>query len=79
MSDRLTRRQLLHAGGASLAAAALLPGCGSGEEQIPLAGPIFSPGKELPWRNWSGHQSCLPTERAAPTAEEEIARILSTS
>ena len=77
MSGRLTRRQLLRAGAAGLAAP-WLPGCGPGDGGVPLEGPTFDAGGELPWRNWSGLQSCLPIGRAAPTTEDEIARILRT-
>ena len=32
--------------------------------------------KALPWRNWSGGQSCEPSVRAAPASEAELAELL---
>ncbi len=30
----------------------------------------------LPWRNWSGAQSCIPAQRAAPADEAELAELI---
>lgn len=33
----------------------------------------------VPWRNWSGAQSCIPTERLAPADEAELAQRIKTA
>jgi FAD-linked oxidoreductase len=64
------RNSLALAAGA--AATTSLPGCGikfGDEPQSPIS---FEPGKPLPWINWAGNQSCMPSSRVAPTSDEEI-------
>ncbi|WP_068829043.1 D-arabinono-1,4-lactone oxidase [Pseudomonas sp. BMS12] len=64
MGQPFTRRQLLQR--ASLLGACLaLPGRSLWAETAPATRPI-------PWRNWSGAQSCLPLERLAPTNLDEL-------
>ena len=76
MRTSWTRRDLLFGLGAS----ALAPlGCRE-EESSPspavFPGPFFESGGRLPWRNWAGSQVCVPTQRLAPTSEEELAQTL---
>jgi FAD-linked oxidoreductase len=59
------------------ATASLFPGCrrtelGPAPEELPA----FSPGKDLPWRNWAGNQGCRPFRRAAPIDEQALAELL---
>jgi FAD-linked oxidoreductase len=71
LTSALTRRALLQLGAAG-AAAAWLPGCSPDTSESVPAGATFVPGKRLPWRNWSGHQVCVPAGRLAPASEEEL-------
>ena len=32
--------------------------------------------RPIPWRNWSGVQSCLPLERAAPQNLDELVQLV---
>ncbi|ASP40681.1 hypothetical protein CHH28_19295 [Bacterioplanes sanyensis] len=67
----LSRRHLLKAVGAGVVASAT-SACSSSQPQPP-AGIIGADGKRvLPWKNWSGNQSCQPTERLVPRNEEQL-------
>lgn len=63
-----TRRELLK----GLGALGLLGALGPGQAQAKAARPI-------PWRNWSGAQSCLPAARLAPANEGLLAEALRTA
>lgn len=65
------RRRLLQ----GVAASALLTLVGRGVAPARAA----PPARPIPWRNWSGGQSCLPAARLAPASEMEIADLLRTS
>lgn len=60
---RTSRRQLLQCVGAL----GLLSLLGRGEAKGFRA---------MPWKNWSGAQSCLPAARVAPASEEQLAQFL---
>lgn len=67
MSQVFSRRQLLQR--ASVLGALLsLPG------RALWAAPASAP--VLPWRNWSGAQSCLPLQRLAPQNLDELVQVL---
>lgn len=62
----VSRRQLLQR--ASLLGACLaLPGRSLWAAETP---------RPIPWRNWSGAQSCLPLERAAPQNLDELVQLI---
>ena len=61
----IARRNLLK----GLGAAGLLGVAGPGLAQARSARPV-------PWRNWSGAQSCLPAARLAPASEQQLADAL---
>lgn len=63
----LTRRELLTQIGALTALAGI--GGWSGLAQAARE-------RLIPWRNWSGGQSCIPAARLAPATEDELADIL---
>lgn len=68
MGQPFSRRQLLQR--ASLLGALLaLPGRGLWAE------PAGAP-RPMPWRNWSGAQSCLPLERLAPRDLDELVQVI---
>ena len=41
-----------------------------------IAAPAANAVGTVPWRNWSGSQTCLPSERIAPATLEELQGIL---
>lgn len=68
MGRPFSRRQLLQR--ASLLGACLaLPARALWAETAPAPRP-------MPWRNWSGAQSCLPLERLAPKSLDELVRVI---
>ncbi|GGY38926.1 oxidoreductase [Bacterioplanes sanyensis] len=74
----LSRRHLLKAVGAGMVASATA-GCSSNEPKPP-AGIIGADGKRvLPWKNWSGNQSCQPSERLVPRNEEQLIDAIKTA
>lgn len=68
------RRQILQ----QLASAALLASGGSWSGLL-QAQERKRRDRIIPWRNWSGNQSCLPEARVAPDSEEAIAGLLKSS
>ncbi|ROH86778.1 FAD-binding protein [Stagnimonas aquatica] len=64
---KLTRRQLIQ----QLAVAGLA-GAGGGFSALARA----AAPRIIPWRNWSGGQSCIPLARLAPKSEDELAQII---
>ena len=61
----------------STAIASHLTGANASERALPAAGePSQSP---LPWRNWSGSQTCLPENRIAPANIDELRHLLQNS
>lgn len=64
---KLTRRQLIQ----QLAMAGLA-GAGGGFSALARA----AAPRIIPWRNWSGGQSCIPLARLAPKSEDELAQII---
>lgn len=50
-----------------------LSGCTASEPQSPVE---FVPGKPVPWINWAGNEFCYPSQRLAPTNDEEVAQAL---
>ncbi|HUS25290.1 MAG TPA: D-arabinono-1,4-lactone oxidase [Candidatus Binatia bacterium] len=70
----MKRRDFLATAAGALAAG-LLPGCDDhGHSRLPAA--PARDGDRLPWRNWSGYQSCLPAGRVAPGSVDEVARLM---
>jgi FAD-linked oxidoreductase len=72
----LSRRELLQAA-AVAAATGLLPSCRpvtTGPAEVD--GPTFAKGGPIPWRNWAGNQSCLPSARVAPDSEDALQTLL---
>jgi FAD-linked oxidoreductase len=70
----LTRRELLRAALAAGVSGAALAACGRSDERPhPDA---WAPGRPLPWRNWSGIESCTPARRALPASEAELLALL---
>lgn len=68
MSQPFSRRQLLQR--ATLLGAILaLPG------RSLWAEPVAAP-RPIPWRNWSGAQSCLPLQRLAPANLDELVQVI---
>jgi len=45
---------------------------------FPVTGAFASTSAAMPWRNWSGNQHCVPSERLAPANLDELRRILRT-
>jgi FAD-linked oxidoreductase len=68
----MRRREFLASALGALAGAAL-PGC---DEPAPprAAGP-----RQIPWRNWSGYQHCLPAQRVAPESLDQLVELLRTA
>lgn len=64
MHMHLSRRRLLQGAGALGAFGAL---CSN-----PLLAELARPPRLIPWRNWSGAQSCLPEARLAPKDLDEL-------
>lgn len=64
---RITRRELMK----QLAALGLLGGAGA--TGVARAAAI---GRPIPWRNWSGAQTCLPAARIAPADESALVDVL---
>lgn len=63
---------------AGAAAATSMSGCGVENVALPksVAEKNFKPGGALPWINWAGNESCVPSDRAAPTTEDELVSVL---
>jgi FAD-linked oxidoreductase len=80
----INRRTLLKSMGAGLASATFLPACshsisGVSPKQKPLQplGIIGEDGRRvLPWRNWSGNQSCQPSRRITPRNAGDVASLV---
>ena len=68
MGEPFSRRQLLQRAGL-LGALLALPGRGLWAESASTPRP-------MPWRNWSGAQSCLPLERLAPKDLDELREVI---
>ena len=65
----ISRRNLL----TSLVAAAITGGLGR------VAETVASQERRLPWRNWSGSQTCLPSARMAPATVDELQALLAST
>lgn len=78
----MQRRQFLQGSLAIGSSAALSSLSGCSEKPVnPLADTSltaadFAPGKPLPWINWAGNQSCIPSWRIAPASEDELVSAL---
>ena len=75
----ISRRAALMGSGAGLAVA----GAGVGAYEVatyerpePASPPMMDAHGHLIWRNWSGIRHSYPAERAAPSSDEELAKIL---
>lgn len=68
MPIHLTRRRLLQNAGIAGAFAAL--------STSPLAAELARAPRLIPWRNWSGGQSCLPAARLAPQSLDELVQVI---
>ncbi len=68
MPSHLSRRQLLQRAGALGAFAAMVGN--------PALAELLRAPRLIPWRNWSGAQSCLPLAREAPKDLDELVRII---
>lgn len=72
----MKRREFLISSASALAAGALT-GCddyGASKMPKPLTASVGADGKTLiPWQNWSGYRSCLPSARVAPESLDELA------
>ncbi len=66
MGQPCSRRQLLQRA-AVLGSLLALPGRALWAEPAP---------RVIPWRNWSGAQSCLPLERLAPQSLDELVQVI---
>lgn len=64
----ITRRELL----AQFGRLGLLLGGG-------VFGELAQAGRIIPWRNWSGAQSCIPLARLAPKSEDELVQLIRSS
>ncbi|HTO70169.1 MAG TPA: D-arabinono-1,4-lactone oxidase [Myxococcota bacterium] len=71
----LTRRELLRGALAAGLGGAALAACSRANER-PAQPSDWAPGRPLPWRNWSGLETCVPAARAAPGSEAEVAALL---
>jgi len=71
----LTRRELLRGALAAGVSGAALAACSRGNER-PARSDDWSPGRSLPWRNWSGIESCVPAQRGVPASEQELTALL---
>jgi FAD-linked oxidoreductase len=69
----MKRRDFL-AGSVGLLAGAALPGCDRPAADTPRGGP-----RQIPWRNWSGYQQCLPAQRVAPESLDALVALLRTA
>ena len=75
-----TRRQCLAAGTRAGLAIAGLGGMGAGPARGAEAPPAVPAAASAPeWRNWSGIQSCRPTQLATPATADEVAAWLRAS
>ena len=36
----------------------------------------FIPGSDIPWTNWAGNQTCVPSDRLAPSTDDELVMAL---
>ena len=68
MPSHLSRRQLLQRAGALGAFAAMVGN--------PALAELLRAPRLIPWRNWSGAQSCLPLAREAPKDLDELVRVI---
>lgn len=82
-SPHINRRDMLKAVGSGLAATTLLTACSDEKAQVTLNDkpPVIGANGRpvLPWSNWSGNQSCQPTERMVPRSSEQLATIIKES
>ncbi len=67
----ISRRDILK----RLASAATLASAGG----LPVLAQAARPERIIPWRNWSGAQSCIPAQRAAPGSVDELAQLIRAS
>lgn len=73
----LSRRHLLKYSAASLVGGTALLNSACSSTPAPAAGIIGTDGKPvLPWSNWSGNQSCQPSERYLPRTEDDLRNYL---
>jgi len=81
----MQRRQFIQGSLAIGASAALVNVAGCSQKnidplaQLNLTAADFEAGKPLPWINWAGNQSCIPSWRVAPTSEDELVTALQTA
>ncbi|QEY62744.1 FAD-binding protein [Metapseudomonas lalkuanensis] len=68
MAIHLTRRQLLQRAGVAAAFTAL--------SSSPAMAQLVRAPRLIPWRNWSGGQSCLPQARVAPKSLDELVQVI---
>ena len=69
---RFTRREVVR-GALATGAAFCLPGFVAHASD---ARPAWLDGGPLPWRNWSGFQSCHPAKRLGPASESDVVALL---
>jgi FAD-linked oxidoreductase len=74
----LSRRAVLGAAAAG-AVVGVLPGCGHNDPDGGAELRPFIPGQMLPWTNWSGTQSCVPSRKVVLEAESQLAEALAQS
>jgi len=74
--DFLRKSATLTAGvtAAGLTTVGGLTGCSAAQE--PQSPVVFEPGKPMPWINWAGNEYCYPSQRLAPTNDEQVADAL---
>lgn len=70
---KLSRRNALKYAGAGLVAGSSVTACTSQPEQVAAPVPING---ILPWSNWSGNQTCQPSERSRPRNLEGLIKTL---
>ncbi len=70
---KITRRNLLQFAASASALAAM------GSIPASLTSAFAQERRVIPWKNWSGGQSCTPALRAAPASEAELADLIRTA
>lgn len=70
---KITRRNLLQFAASASALAAM------GSIPASLTSAFAQERRVIPWKNWSGGQSCTPAMRAAPASEAELADLIRTA
>jgi len=85
-SAQIDRRKMLKTMAGGLASATFLPACspnqGSALQQPPKhSTPVIGANGRpvLPWSNWSGNQSCQPSERGVPRSIEQLVDLVKSS